>query len=137
MKTSLRTMALVAFFMVLPYLSRIGGGPEWVGQYVTPPDRLVFGLLFFGAFSAVPGVVLAALTAGNRSSSRLPAFAAFVVMSALTVWFHRDYDLASDAQAAIGLVVWPFYVTVGGLVVYAGAVGVNWLLERVRGRGEE
>ena len=137
MNTSIRTVALVAYFVVLRYHSRLGGGIEWVAQYVAPPDKLIFGLLFFGAFSAVPGVVLAALSAGRRGASRIPVVAAFLVMSVLTVFFHRDYDLASDAQAAIGLVIWPFYVTAAGLVVYAVAVGGRWLLERMRGGRDE
>ena len=103
-----------------------------MAQYVPPPDKLIFGLLFFGAFSAVPGVVLAALSAGKPGASRLPLVAVFLVMTALTVWFHRDYDLASDAQAAIGLVIWPFYVTAGGLAIYALVAGGGWLLRRLR-----
>jgi hypothetical protein len=124
---------LVAYFVVLPYLSRIGGGLDWVAQYLAPPDKLVFGLLFFGAFSAIPGVVLAALSRGNLPASRPALVAAFVAMSALTVFFHYDYDLASDAQAAIGLVVWPFYVTAGGLVVVAAVAAITWLCARLRG----
>jgi len=132
MKARIRTIALVVFFVVLPYLSRIGGGLDWVAQYLPPPDKLIFGLLFFGAFSAVPGVVLAALSAGRRGASRLPLVAAFLMMTALTVLFHRDYDLASDAQAAIGLVIWPFYVTAAGLVIYSAIAGGGWLLRRMR-----
>ncbi len=137
MKPTIKVVLLVVYFVVLPYLSRVGGGVEWVAQYVPPPDKLIFGLLFFGAFSAVPGVVLAALSAARRSASRIPIVAAFLVMSALTVFFHRDYDLASDAQAAIGLVIWPFYVTAAGLVAYAIAVGGRWLLERMRAGRDE
>ncbi len=137
MKPIIKVTLLVVYFVVLPYLSRLGGGIDWVAQYVPPPDRLIFGLLFFGAFSAVPGVVLAALSSGRRGASRVPAVAAFLVMSVLTVFFHRDYDLASDAQAAIGLVIWPFYVTAAGLMVYAVAVGGRWLLERMRGGRDE
>ena len=134
MKPGIRTIALVAYFVVLPYLSRIGGGVDWVAQYVPPPDKLIFGLLFFGAFSAVPGVVLSALSAGRRGAARLPLVAAFLGMSALTVVFHHDYDLAADAQAAIGLVIWPFYVTAGGLIIHASFAGVDWLLRRLKAK---
>lgn len=132
MKKAIGIVSLVAYFVVLPYLSRIGGGLDWVAQYVPPPDKLVFGLLFFGAFSAIPGVVLAALAKGSRPASRPALVAAFTAMSVLTVFFHHDYDLASDAQAAIGLVIWPFYVSASGLVIFTAAVGVTWLLARLR-----
>ena len=125
-------LILALYFIVLPYLSRIGGGLEWVAQYVPPPDKLIFGLLFFGAFSAIPGVVLASVALGSRPASRPAPVAAFLVMSGLTVYFHRDYDLASDAQAAIGLIVWPFYVTIGGLLVFGAVAGGRWLLSRLR-----
>ena len=127
-----RMFVLAGYFILLPYLSRIGGGLDWVAQYVPPPDKLVFGLLFFGAFSAIPGVVLASLSQGSRPASRPNLVGAFIAMSALTVFFHHDYDLASDAQAAIGLIVWPFYVTAGGLVVFAVVSGLTWLLARLR-----
>ena len=127
-----RMFVLAGYFILLPYLSRIGGGVDWVAQYVPPPDKLVFGLLFFGAFSAIPGVVLASVSQGSRPASRPNLVAAFIAMSALTVFFHHDYDLASDAQAAIGLIVWPFYVTAGGLVVFAVVSGLTWLLARLR-----
>ena len=133
MNKTVSLIFLVAYFVVLPYLSRIGGGMDWVAQYLAPPDKLVFGLLFFGAFSAIPGVVLAALSRGSRPACRPALVAAFIAMTALTVFFHHDYDLASDAQAAIGLVVWPFYVTAGGLVVVFAVAGITWLFVRLRG----
>ena len=121
---------MVAYFIALPYLSRIGGGWEWVAQYVPPADQLISGLLFFAAFSAIPGVMLVALASGPKGGSRRSLVIAFVLMSALTAFFHHDYDLASDAQAAIGLVVIPFYVAGCGLVAFFLTVAAEWLWKR-------
>ena len=48
-------------------------------------------------------------------------------MTVLTIYFYSDYDLASDAQAAIGLFVWPLFVTAGGLAVFVVALGIQSL----------
>ena len=130
MNNSLGKLAMVAYFIALPYLSRIGGGREWVAQYVPPADQLISGLLFFAAFSAIPGVMLVALASGPKGGSRHSLVIAFVLMSALTAFFHHDYDLASDAQAAIGLVVIPFYVAGCGLAAFFLTVAAEWLWKR-------
>ena len=130
MNKGLGRLATVAYFIVLPYLSRVGGGMAWVAQYLPPPDKLLSGLLFFAAFSAIPGIMLVALDSGRKRSSRRPLIIAFVLMSVLTVFFHHDYDLASDAQAAIGLVVVPFYVAGCGLIAFFLTMVIEWLWTR-------
>jgi len=137
MKTSTRSLALVTYFVALPYISRLGGGLDWVMQYIPSSDRLFLGLLFFAVFSAIPGVVLAAMAAGSKGEAKLPLVAAFLVASVLTIDFHRDYDLASDAQAAIGLVIWPIYVTVAAAFAYVIFLGAGWMLGRLKSRGTD
>ncbi len=134
MSNGMRVTLLAAYFIILPYLSRVGGGLDWVAQYLAPPDKLVFGLLFFGAFSAIPGVVLAALFTGSRRGSTLPLLVAFIVMTGLTIFSHYNYDLASDAQAAIWLVVAPFYVAAVGLIAFCVLAGGEWLWRRGTGK---
>ena len=134
MSNGIRMALLAAYFIILPYLSRIGGGLDWVAQYFAPPDKLVFGLLFFGAFSAIPGIVLAALLTGRKRNSAMPMVVALLVMTGLTIFFHYDYDLASDAQAAIWLIIAPFYVAAGGLIAFFAFAGGQWLWQRVAGK---
>lgn len=117
-------VAAVVFMNLLPYLSRITGGWAWVAQYWPDPGHEFFGLLFFHSFystAAIP-VVIGIFVA---RASRLPWLLPLLVVAALTVWINHDYDLASDAQAAIGLMVFPLFTMMVGFV----ALGLGWLLQ--------
>ena len=46
-------------------------------------------------------------------------------MTVLTIYFYSDYDLASDAQAAIGLVVRPLLLAAGRLAVFVVVLGMQ------------
>lgn len=103
------SLLLLAYVDLLPYASRIYRGTDWVAQYLPDRGHLIFGLIFFGCFASLPGVPLIVTFWLRR---RLPVtFAvAFCLMTGLLVTLHHDYDLAADAQAAIGLVFMPIYV---------------------------
>jgi hypothetical protein len=131
---SVKKLAVLVYFIVLPYLSRIGGGIDWVAQYLSP-DMLVFGLLFFGLFSAIPGFVLVALSTGSRRGSPLSLGIALLIMTVLTILSHYNYDLASDAQAAIWLVIAPLYIAACGMLAFFLVSAGEWLYRRVRHRG--
>ena len=127
-----KAVLLIAYFILLPFLSRIGGGPGWVAQYLPDEGLLVPGLIFFALFSSIPAITLIGLLPSSPESARLPEIIAFVVMSVLTVLFNYDYDLASDAQAAIGLVVFPIVVASVGFASLLLVKLACWL--RSRGR---
>jgi hypothetical protein len=94
--------------ILTPYLSRIPGtfvhGPGWLTSYF---GDTLWAPLFFGAFNAVCWVPAVLATSGYRraSSAWFPAIGALGSSAAL----HANIDLAADAQAAIALVIIPFY----------------------------
>ena len=94
--------------ILAPYLARIPGaflyGTRWLTSYF---GDVIWAPLFFGAFNAVCWVPAVLATRGYRhaSSAWFPAVGALGSSAAL----HATIDLAADAQAAIALVVIPFY----------------------------
>ena len=126
----MKYVLIVVWFIALPYLSRLPRGLDWVLSYLPDEGKLLFGLLFFAAFACLPAIVmigaLKSLAPFNPRLALLP----FLVMSIATILAHYDYDLSSDAQAAIWLVVAPVIVAfLGGattVLVLAGAWFVQW-----------
>lgn len=94
--------------ILMPYLARLPGipahGTGWLTSYF---GDTFWAPLFFGLFNAVAWVpaVLATLTFRHASSAWYPAVGAL----ASSAWLHSLVDLSADAQAAIALVVLPFY----------------------------
>jgi len=114
----------LVFMNLLPYASRVAGGWAWVAQYLPDPGHELLGLLFFHGFYSTAAIpVILGIFRGCRST--LPWLLPLIVVTMLTVLINHDYDLASDAQAAIGLVVFPlFTMTIGFL-----ALGLGLLLQ--------
>lgn len=122
-------IAVLVFMNLLPYLSRIGGGWTWVAQYWPDPGHEIFGLLFFHSWystAAIP-VILGIFRARK---SKLPWLLPLLVVTVLTVFINHDYDLASDAQAAIGLMVFPVFTMLVGFV----ALGLGLFLQGLTAR---
>jgi hypothetical protein len=101
-------VAIVAIGITLPYLARLPGmatkGADWLTSYFGSGWEAI---AFSGCFNAINwGSILAA-------SYRLRSPAAVVLLSlvgfALPAYQHATLDLASDAQAAIGLLFVPIY----------------------------
>jgi len=122
-------LGLVVYVNALPYLSRLPNGFDWMMQYVPNQGLMaLFSILFFGffaTFAAVPLIVCTML----RKHIPITNVLAFVLSTLLLLWFHHDYDLSSDAQAAIGLVVIPI-VLAGVTGVVTGLVGTMEFLLR-------
>jgi hypothetical protein len=101
-------IAIVAVGILLPYIARLPGvlsqGPQWLWSYF---GGGILGALFFGLFNAIAwGAVLAAsYSYRNPHAAWFPAVPAFVFLAAN----HAVLDLASDAQAALGLLFIPVY----------------------------
>ncbi|MEM8738983.1 MAG: hypothetical protein AAGG38_10980 [Planctomycetota bacterium] len=123
-------MLLVLFGVPWPYLARLPGIPEhgrdWLFDYFGQPPFL--GILFAQAGNVFCwGAVLAST---------------FLFRSAATVWFpavlgfgfcfyhHSQLDLASDAQAGIGL----FFIPVASVGPTAVGVLVGYVIEKWRWR---
>jgi len=59
-------------------------------------------------------------------------FVSIIVAIALLVFWHHDYDLSSDAQAGIGLLVIPLYVTSITFIISGFIAGMEFLVRRKR-----
>jgi hypothetical protein len=132
LNSKLTGLLLIVYFILLPYISRIGGGPRWVAQYLPDEGMLVPGLIFFALFSSIPAVTLIGLAPKTGDGDRFPLILALVVMSLLTIAFNYDYDLASDAQAAIGLVIFPIVVASVGFATFLLGKLILWLVSRAK-----
>jgi hypothetical protein len=62
-------------------------------------------------------------------------FLSIIVATALLGFWHHNYDLASDAQAAIGLIIIPIIATMITSVV-AGIIGIIEFFIRRNGKGK-
>jgi len=115
-KDLILSLGILAYVNILPYASRIGGGITSVAQYLPDKGHFIFGLFFMGFFASLPAIPL---ILGLSLRKRIPiTFAVSVIMATLMLWFwHHDYDLVSDAQAAVGLVFIPIYVAVITIVI--------------------
>ncbi|HYF61174.1 MAG TPA: hypothetical protein VD886_00080 [Herpetosiphonaceae bacterium] len=104
-------IVLIAMAFAMPYLARIPRsftrGADWFWSYLPSPGAF----LFFGAFNLIGLAPLAVLGFVSASKGTDTAFlATALVHMAATFLIHQGYDLAADAQAAIGLVVFPLLV---------------------------
>ena len=117
---------LLVWVLGLPYLCRLYKGLDWMLQYL--PDSLG-GVLFFGAFNAV---AVAPLLLAWFLRKRLPVtwYLTFAAVTGLICLLHHDYDLAADAQAAIALVIFPFFILVPGLAFAIVSAAIEWLVRK-------
>jgi hypothetical protein len=106
--------------LLLPYAVRLPRGAEWLHQYT---DISLGGWLFFVAFNAIAwGAILAVSFLYRRPVSLLaPSLFGFGFLA----WAHYSLDLAADAQAAIALVIIPFFALVP---IFVGAA-IGYLLD--------
>jgi len=101
---------VLLFINLLPYLCRLPHGMNWVKQYVPDSGLSLEWILWFHAFASLPSIppILAALI-GKKGT--LAFILSLVISISFLAYYHHDYDLASDAQAAVGLVFIPVYAT--------------------------
>jgi len=121
----------IAYVNLVPYLCRLPRGVGWATQYLPEEGKLALGLLFFGAFASLPAIpLIVAFGQRRRLPSTLPVCLATVTV--LLIYWHHDYDLASDAQAALGLIFIPIYALGLTTAVGAGSAAVELLVRRLR-----
>ncbi|KRG43128.1 hypothetical protein ARC20_10085 [Stenotrophomonas panacihumi] len=128
MRKALLRVLIVVFALVLPYLSRLPGGREWLGQLTYGGWG---GFLFLAACSAVVwgGLLLCSWLYRRMSSLWIPALLGYGFLA----WVYGSIDLRADAQAALGLLIAPMYslapMLLGGLIGW-------WFDRRPRIRAE-
>jgi len=110
-KEIIGSMGLLMYVNLVPYMCRLWRGLDWVAQYLPDKGHPIFGLLFFGAFASLPATPLIA-TYLRRRRNPVTFVISVIIATVLLSYWHHNYDLASDAQAAIGLVFIPIYAAV-------------------------
>jgi len=133
MKRKIAASVLVFVYInLLPYLSRLHGGWDWAAQYLPDTGHLLFGLIFFQAFASLPSVpIIATIWLGKLG--RVGFVLSLLTATAFLAYWHHDYDLASDAQAAIGLIFIPIYTCTPTLLAAVVGVGISFGLKRIKG----
>ena len=100
------SVVVLVWVNALPYLSRLPRGTDWVAQYLPDEGFTVIGLIFFHALYSTPAIPL--INSLRKSEGpRLYWMLALLSVTVLTWLFNKDHDLAADAQAATGLVIFP------------------------------
>ena len=130
-KAVIGSAIIVAYTNLVPYVCRMWRGAEWAAQYLPDEGHRLSGMLFFGAFATLPSIPLVAAFL-LRKWIPVTFFVSIIVTTALLVFWHHDYDLASDAQAAIGLLVIPLYVTLITAIISGVIAGMEFLVRRKR-----
>ena len=102
------TLLLILYVNVLPYAARLVHGVDWFLAYL--PDG-IFGFLFFAFVNTIAAAPLV-LVWWMRARLRVTWIVALVTATVLLCFLHHDYDLASDAQAAIALLFFPIIAAV-------------------------
>ena len=124
MKTAIfGSLGILILVNVLPYACRLWHGLEWAGQYLPDGGQPWVGFLFFGAFATIPAIpLIAALFL--RTWIPITFILSLITATAALSYFHHDYDLSADAQAALGLVVIPIFAAgiILGVFVIAGLI---------------
>ena len=113
----------------LPYLSRLPRGLDWATQYLPDEGFLVPGLILIHAMFSLPAVPLNWSLRKKGKPGVIWALALGVV-SVITWYTHKDWDLGADAQAATGLVIFPLFA----MVAAYGVLGMDRELRKLLGK---
>jgi hypothetical protein len=134
-KAIIGSAVILLYVNFIPYACRLWRGLDWVAQYLPDnKDHLILGLLFVCIFASLPAIPLAVAFL-LRKWIPVTFVLSIIVATALLGFWHHDYDLASDAQAAIGLVFIPIIATMITSVV-AGIIGTIEFFVRRNGKGK-
>ena len=125
------SVVILAYVNLVPYVCRMWRGVEWVAQYLPDEGHRISGLVFFGCFASLPAIPLACAWLLRKRIPVTPVVS-IILATALLVFWHHDYDLRSDAQAAVGLVVIPMYVAIITGVVAGFSGLIEFLIRRSR-----
>ncbi len=131
-RNTVGALALVLYVNLLPYACRLYRGVEWATQYLPDWGHFLSWLLFFGGFASLPAIPLVALFWLRKQIPAAFSVAGLVATGLLVAW-HHNYDLAADAQAAIGLIFIPVWVTLLTGLAAGLTAAAEIILRRVRG----
>jgi hypothetical protein len=135
-KAIIGSAVILLYVNFIPYACRIWRGLDWMAQYLPDnKDHLISGLIFIGIFASLPAIPLIAAFL-LRKWIPVAFFLSIIVATALLGFWHHNYDLASDAQAAIGLVIIPIMATMITSVV-VGIIGIIEFFVRRRKKGAQ
>lgn len=110
---------LIVYVNILPFICRLYRGFDWVTKYLPGEDHFFSGLLFLGVFASLPAIPLVIFFLMWKRL-KITFIVSLIVATGFLVLWHHDYDLASDAQAAIGLIFIPIYTFI--LTIIAGGI---------------
>lgn len=130
-KSVIGSVIVLAYVNLVPYACRMGRDVEWVAQYLPDEGHRLSRLFYFGSFAPLPAIPLVVVLLFR---TRLPVTFAVSILVATTllVFWHHNYDIASDAQAAIGLIFIPMYATLITAVVSGFTAVIEFLIRRNR-----
>lgn len=127
MKKHIYAVLALVYVNLLPYLSRLPHGAEWVKQYLPDEGFFIPGLFFFHSFYSMPAVILI-ISVYSSKRYAIPFITTFLVLTLITVYLNHDYDLAADAQAAIGLIFIPMIEAFFAALALAAGYGIQHLM---------
>ena len=116
--------------LVLPLLSRLPKGMDWVAQYYPDKGYVLIAILFFGGCALVPALVVLVAFLFSRGPRYWPGLFASLVAWAMLIYWHHDNDLAADAQSALTLIFIPLYAA----AIAAVAALLGWIVQFVAGK---
>ena len=125
------SILVFVYINLLPYLCRLCGGPGWAAQYLPDREYFLSGLIFLQSFASLPAIpIIAAIWLGRVG--RVALVLSLLTATAFLVFWHHDYDLSADAQAAIGLIFIPIYACGPTTLAAAVGVGISFGLKRIK-----
>jgi hypothetical protein len=130
-KAVVGSVVILAYVNLVPYVCRIWRGIEWVSQYLPDEGHRISGLIFFASFGSLPAIPLVSAFL-LRKWIPVTLVVSIIVATALLVFWHHDYDLRSDAQAAIGLIFIPVYATLITAAVAGTIAVIEFMIRRNR-----
>jgi len=127
----LASILVLAYVNALPYACRLYRGLDWAAQYLPDREHFLIGMIFFQAFASLPAIpIIATIWLGRMG--RIALVLSLLTATSFLVFWHHDYDVASDAQAAIGLIVIPILACGPTVLAAAVGVGISFGLTRIR-----
>lgn len=102
-------------------------------QYLPDAGVISLGFFFFHTFYSIPAVILI-ISVYSSKKYAIPFLFTFLVLTIVTVYLNHDYDLASDAQAAIGLLFIPMIEAFFAAIALGLGYGIQHLVLTKKGK---
>ena len=107
--------------LLLPYISRLPYGLDWVAQYQPNGGYFSAGMIFFLAFAILPSIFTFLSALVSKAPCYLPVLlSSFTAFGILAICHHAN-DLAADAQSGLTLIFIPMFAAGGA--IFSGIIG--------------